>query len=103
MERVDVKVLDRDYSLACEAAEKQALLDAVRFIDQRMAGIKRSGKISGNERIAVMAAIQTAVELLAVRAAPDGPLGGMALGEFKRKTHALHALLDEVMPQQQNA
>jgi len=95
MERVNVNILDREYSLACAPDEKQALLDAVRFIDQRMSGIKRSGKISGNERIAVMAAIQTALELLAVRAAP----GGMALGEFKRKTSALHDLLDEVMPQ----
>jgi len=99
MERVNVNILDREYSLACVPEEKQALLDAVSFIDQRMLGIKRSGKISGNERIAVMAAIQTAVELLAVRAAPDGPLGGMALGEFKRKTRALHDLIDEVMPQ----
>jgi len=99
MDRVDVKVLGRDYSLACEATQKQALLDAVHFVDQRMLDIKRSGKINGNERIAVMAAIQTALELLAVRAAPDGPLGGMALGEFKRKTNALHDLLDQVLPQ----
>jgi len=95
MERVNVNILDREYSLACAPEEKQALLDAVSLIDQRMRAIKRSGKISGNERIAVMAAIQTALELLAVRAAP----GGMALGEFKRKTNALHDLLDEVMPQ----
>jgi len=94
MERVDVKVLDRDYSLACEAAEKQALLDAVRFIDQRMAGIKRSGKISGNERIAVMAAIQIASELLAMRA-PNGPLGDAAVGEVKQKLDAMHSLLDQ--------
>jgi len=99
MERVDVTVLERTYSLACAPEEKQALMDAVSFVDQRMSGIKRSGKISGNERIAVMAAIQTALELLAVRDAPDGPLGGMALGEFKRKTQRLHDLLDEVMPQ----
>lgn len=98
MERVDVNVLGRDYSLACEPSERQALLDAVRFIDQRMLSIKGSGKITGNERIAVMAAIQTALELMAVRA-PDGPLGGMALGDFKRKIDDMHDQLDQVMQQ----
>ncbi|MCB5363387.1 cell division protein ZapA [Pusillimonas sp. CC-YST705] len=97
MERVDVNILGRDYSLACEPSEKQALIDAVKFIDQRMLSIKGSGKISGNERIAVMAAIQTALELLAVKA-PDGPLGGMALGDFKRKIDDMNGLLDQVMP-----
>lgn len=97
MERVDINILGRDYSLACEPSERQALLEAVKFIDQRMLSIKGSGKISGNERIAVMAAIQTALELLAVKA-PDGPLGGMALGDFKRKIDDMHGLLDQVMP-----
>ncbi len=97
MERVDVNILGRDYSLACEPSERQALVDAVKFIDQRMLSIKGSGKITGNERIAVMAAIQTALELLAVRA-PEGPLGGMALGDFKRKIDDMHGLLDQVMP-----
>lgn len=97
MERVDVNILGRDYSLACEPSEKQALTEAVKFVDQRMLSIKGSGKISGSERIAVMAAIQTALELLAVRA-PDGPLGGMALGDFKRKIDDMHGLIDQVMP-----
>lgn len=97
MERVDINILGRDYSLACEPSERQALLEAVKFVDQRMLSIKGSGKITGNERIAVMAAIQTALELLAVKA-PDGPLGGMALGDFKRKIDDMHGLLDQVMP-----
>ena len=97
MERVDINILGRDYSLACEPSEKQALTEAVKFVDQRMLSIKGSGKISGSERIAVMAAIQTALELLAVRA-PEGPLGGMALGDFKRKIDDMHSLIDQVMP-----
>ncbi len=78
MERVDVSILGRDYSLACPADEKPALLAAVRHVDQRMLAIKGSGKIVSNERIAVMAAIQIANELLTMRA-PDGPLSDVAL------------------------
>jgi len=101
MERVDVSILGRDYSLACLPTEKEALLAAVRHVDQRMLGVKGSGKVSSNERIAVMAAIQIASELLNMRA-PDGPLGNVALGDFKRKIDGMNDLLDELsMPSAQ--
>src|SRR5690606_24981036 len=95
MERIDVSILGRDYSLACAPAEKEALLAAVRHVDQRMLGVKGTGKVSSNERIAVMAAIQIAGELLNMRA-PDGPLGNVAVGDFKRKIDDMHGLLDQV-------
>lgn len=56
-----------------------------------------SGKVSGNERIAVMAAIQVAVELLSVKA-PDGPLGGLAVGDFKRRIGEMNVMLDAALP-----
>jgi len=95
MERVDVSILGRDYSLACLPTEKEALLAAVRHVDQRMLGIKGSGKVSSNERIAVMAAIQIAGELLSMRA-PDGLLGNVALGDFKRKIDDMNDMLDQL-------
>lgn len=96
MERVDVSILGRDYSLACLPSEKEALLAAVRLVDQRMLAIKGAAKVTGNEKIAVMAAIQIAGELLAMRA-PDGPLANVAVGEFKQKIDDMHALLDQVV------
>ncbi|HUH88623.1 MAG TPA: cell division protein ZapA [Pusillimonas sp.] len=96
MERIDVSILGRDYSLACAPSEKQALLDAVHMVDQRMLRVKGSGKISSNERIAVMAAIQIAAELLAMRA-PDGPLGDIALGDFKRRIDDMNHLIDQAL------
>lgn len=96
MERVDVSILGRDYSLACLPAEKTALLAAVRHVDQRMLAVKGSGKVASNERIAVMAAIQIASELLNVRA-PDGPLSNIALGDFKGKIDAMNDMLDEAL------
>ncbi|MEI2418190.1 cell division protein ZapA [Orrella sp. JC864] len=101
MERIDVSILGRDYSLACSPEEKNALLAAVRHVDQLMLRIKGSGKVSSNERIAVMAAIQIAGEMLAMKAAPDGPLGGLAVGDFKRKIEAMNTMLDEAIVGQQ--
>ena len=96
MERVDVAILGRDYSLACPPEEKDALLAAVRLVDHRMLAIKGGGKIASNERIAVMAAIQIANELLSMRA-PDGPLSNLAMGDFKCKIDSMNGLLDEVL------
>lgn len=96
MERVDVSILGRDYSLACSPSEKEALLAAVRYVDQRMLAVKGSGKVSSNERIAVMASIQIAGELLNMRA-PDGPLSSVALGDFKRRIDDMNSLLDQAL------
>ena len=93
MERVDISILGREYSLACPPEEKEALNAAALHVSQLAGCIQGSGKISGNERIAVMAAIQIAVELLSMRA-PDGPLGGLAVGDFKRKIDDMNAILD---------
>ncbi|CDM25810.1 cell division protein ZapA [Castellaniella defragrans] len=96
MERVDVAILGRDYSLACPPEEKDALLAAVRLVDQRMLAIKGAGRVASSERIAVMAAIQIANELLSLRA-PDGPLGNVALGDFKGKIESMNGMLDDVL------
>jgi len=97
MERVDISILGRDYSLACPPEEKLALTAAAQHISQLAGRIQGSGKVSGNERIAVMAAIQVAIELLSVKA-PDGPLGGLAVGDFKRRIGEMNAMLDAVLP-----
>jgi len=97
MERVDISILGRDYSLSCPPEEKQALTAAAQHISQLAGRIQGSGKVSGNERIAVMAAIQVAIELLSVKA-PDGPLGGLAVGDFKRRIDDMNAMLDAALP-----
>lgn len=100
MERVDVTILGREYSLACATEEKPNLLAAVRHVDQLMGRIQGSGKISSNERIAVMAALQIASELLGLKA-PDGPLGGLAVGDFKRKIDDMNSMLDDALSGQE--
>lgn len=96
MERLDITLLGRDYTLACPPSEKPKLLAAIAHVDEHMERIKEAGRTSGNERIAVMAAIQIAVELLTMKA-PDGPLSNVALGDFKRKIDDMHKLMDAAL------
>lgn len=65
MEQIDVKILDREYRLAVSPDDKSRLLEAVSVVDEKMRSIRDAGRVSGLERIAVMAALQIAHDLLA--------------------------------------
>lgn len=96
-ERLDVKILERDYQLACLPEEKEALLTAVRYVDERMRAIRDGGKVSGTDRIAVMAALQIASELLSMKTGGD-----LAIGEFKRRMQAMNQVIDAALVPQAN-
>jgi cell division protein ZapA len=60
-----------------------------------MGEIKQSGKVSGTDRIAVMAALNIAHEFLSTK------LGnGFDIGQARRRISVIEAKLDEVLAQQ---
>jgi|SRR5690606_12425548 cell division protein ZapA len=66
-ETVFVKILDKEYQVACPREERQALIESAQLLDDRMKAIKNSGAVIGLERIAVMAALNLSHELLQAR------------------------------------
>lgn len=64
---VVVKILDKEYQVACPPEEQGALLQAAQYLDRQMRQIRTSGKVIGLERIAVMAALNISHELLSVK------------------------------------
>ena len=60
---VTVRILDKDYHIACPASQSTSLERAADYLDQKMREIRRSGKVIGAERIAVMAALNITHEL----------------------------------------
>lgn len=94
---IEVSVLGRNYRIACEDDERAALMDAVAYLDGKMATIKKAGKVTGTDRIAVMAALNIAHELLSTR------LGGdVDVGQAKRRISQIEAKLDEALAKQEN-
>lgn len=65
--RVSVRILDKEYFVACSHEERADLLDSAEFLNAKMREIRDSGKIVGLDRIAVMAALNLANELLKTR------------------------------------
>jgi len=64
---VNVKILEKEYQISCKADERAALLDSAELLDLKMRQIRESGKVTGLDRIAVMAALNMANELLLAR------------------------------------
>jgi cell division protein ZapA len=98
MSQLNVTILGQPFMLACREGEEEALRMAVSYLDQRMRTIRDAGKVKGNDRIAVIAALGIAAELLATKA-PNGPFSGQTVAEAKQKMDAMHALLDSVLAQ----
>lgn len=66
-ETVVVKILNKDYQIACPVGQQDALQESARYLDQQMNQIRKSGKVLGLDRIAVMAALNISNELIQVR------------------------------------
>ena len=67
MKQIDVNIFDRSYTLAVEEADQPRLLEAVGMVDARMREIKGGGRLGSLDRIAVLAALQFANEILGIR------------------------------------
>ncbi|WP_101758519.1 cell division protein ZapA [Oceanicoccus sp. KOV_DT_Chl] len=63
-ETVIVKLLDKEYQVACPPGQQQALTQSANYLDSQMRSIRANGKVIGLERIAVMAALNISNELL---------------------------------------
>ena len=68
---VTVRIFEKEYQVSCPVNERTDLLDAAEFLNGQMREIRDSGKVVGLDRIAVMAALNMANELLQLRTRED--------------------------------
>lgn len=85
---VTITILGKELMVACPDDERAALVAAARELDRRMREVQDGGKVIGNERVAVMTALNLSNELLQVR----DQAGGMPKGLDRR----LQALTDKI-------
>ncbi len=66
-EPVSVHILDREYTVGVEPAERDSLTAAARMLDTRMREIRGSNRMAAVDRVAVLAALNLAHELQVMR------------------------------------
>jgi cell division protein ZapA len=92
VEHLTVTILDREYRLACTPDERESLLRCASFVDGKMQSIRANGKVMGADRIAVMAALQIAHELLAGATNSD-----LDVAALKKRLRDMVQACDEVL------
>jgi cell division protein ZapA len=91
---LQINVMGREFRVACPEDEQKGLLEAVDYLNRKMAEIRDNGKVIGLERIAIMAALNIAHELLSTK------VGGFDLAELKRRMNHMETVLDRAMVDQ---
>jgi cell division protein ZapA len=93
---IEVNIMGREFTIACPPEERDSLLSAVSYLDKKMCDIRDGGKVVGVERIAMMAALNLAHELLTTRT------GGVDVGGMKGKIAHMQRIVDDALAEQNN-
>ena len=64
---VSVRVLDREYTVGVGADERDGLMAAARVLDEKMREVRGANRMAAVDRVAVLAALNLAHELLQLR------------------------------------
>jgi len=59
-----IRILDKEYQVNCQPEEREALEYSAQLLNEKMEEIRRGSHIIGLERIAVMAALNLAHDLI---------------------------------------
>lgn len=85
---VTIRVLDKEYQIACPPEEREALLESARYLDGKMREIRDTRKMVGADRVAIMAALNITHDLLKCQA---GEADG---GAMKNKLRGLQSKVE---------
>ena len=90
---IEIHILGRAYKVACSREEEPGLVAAAHYLDDKMREIRDSSKVIGAERIAIMAGLNLAHELL-------NQGGGGQTEEARARLAQCNAVLDSVLEDQ---
>jgi cell division protein ZapA len=90
-EPVNIKILDREFTVGCEPAERDGLLAAAQLLDSRMREIRGSNRMAALDRVAVLAALNLAHEFMQLQAEKQSREQTLnrTLGDMNRKLDGL--------------
>ncbi len=90
-EAVNIRILDREYTVGVDPDERESLLAAARLLETKMREVRGSNRMAAVDRVAVLAALNLAHELEQLRneqRSRDRELT-RTLAELNRKLDAL--------------
>jgi cell division protein ZapA len=89
-----INLLGREFRVSCPEGEERALLASVDHLNRKLKEVRDTGKVVGNERIALMAALNIAHEYLSQNKAPAA---GIDTTAFRRRIVAMQETVDSAL------
>lgn len=86
---IEIVVLGKQYRIACQESDHESLLKSAHYLDRKMREIRETGRVIGQDRIAVIAALDIAHELIQTQKQVDGPFR-----DFRKSLIALEEKID---------
>ena len=90
-----LSLLGREFRVACPEGEEKALIASADYLAKRIKEVRDTGKVTGNERIAIMAALNIAHELMSNRG--NGSSATVDGTEFRRRIVAMQETVDAAL------
>jgi cell division protein ZapA len=95
-----INVMGREFRVAAQEGEEKDILASVEFLNRKMREIKDTGKVTGNERIAIMAALNIAHDYLAARGGKPGAIDSFDAVDVKRKIEQFENIIEKALSDQ---
>jgi len=91
-----VNLLGREFRVACPEGEEKQLMASADYLNRKLKEIRDLGKIAGNERIAIMAALNIAHEMMTNRH-PAGNAASFDADAIRRRIVSMQETLDTAL------
>ena len=92
---VTINLLGREFRVGCPEGEERQLLASVDYLNKKLKEVRDTGKVVGNERIALMAALNIAHESLSNPG--KGGAAGYDATALKRRITSMQETLDAAL------
>ena len=92
---ITISLLGREFRVGCPEGEEKQLLASVDYLNRKMKEVRDTGKVVGNERIAIMAALNIAHEYLSNPGKGSG--GGFDAVAYRRRILAMQETLESAL------
>jgi len=88
-----INLLGREFRVGCPEGEEKMLLATVDYLNRKLKEVRDVGKVTGNERIALMAALNIAHEYLSRKV----PIAGTDNTAIQRRIIAMQETVDSAL------
>ena len=92
---ITISLLGREFRVGCPEGEEKQLLASVDYLNRKLKEVRDTGKVVGNERIAIMAALNIAHEHMSNPG--KGPAASVDSASIRRRIVAMQETLEAAL------